>query len=163
MWFHPDIFASNVNPMYHNLTALVKGQRFVGAHIYPLPTSFSATSFAKSNSWGKDLYEDLVSPYYRQGFYWETWRRSPAEPTFCTPTYAYDAINVNTVAFPGVSFSYTKDHSKWGVSIQPNNLACVGGINRMTSQSKRGGGTVCMNNAALWRSLTAIIAQHDSC
>jgi len=163
-YFHPDLYATQIASQYRNLTSLVNGVRYIGASIKEISVLSGpvVTSFAKSNTWGKDVYEDLVCPHYRQGFYWETWRRPPVLPTYCTPQYAYDSINVNHVSFGSTSYSYTKDHSKWGVSMK-GNLACVGGINRMSSQRERGGGTVCLNNAPLWNSLTAIIADHDAC
>lgn len=143
--------------------------RFEGSNIVALPaksSSFSFTSFAKSNKWGKDLCEDLVSPHFGQGFFWETWRRLPPLPSYCTPTYPYDAINVNYIAFPGtnVRFHYTQDHSKWGVSTSSSKpLVCVGGINRMESQRKRGGGTCCISHPPLWKALSALIDETEPC
>ena len=46
-------------------------------------------------------------------------------------------------------WSESKDHAKWGISIE-NNWVCVGDINRMISQKKRGGGTIAFQDAALW-------------
>jgi len=166
MFYHPDLYAQSIASQYTNLSALVGGKRFDGAHVlqFPISSGMQVTHFGKSNSWGKDVYEDLVLPHFKSGFHWETWRRSPVEPTYCTPQYAYNSINVNQVKFPDVSFSYTKDHSKWGVSLGSNpGVACVGGINRMTSQKHRGGGTLCLKSAPLWQSLNAIIGSADTC
>lgn len=143
--------------------------RLDGAHIATFNakgSSFAFTSFAKSNNWGEDLYADLVSPYFKQGFFWETWRRSPPLPSYCPPEHPYEELNVNHIAFPGtsVNFHYTQDHSKWGVSTsgaQP--ISCVGGINRMSSQRKRGGGTVCQTYTPLWKALSSLIAEADKC
>lgn len=143
--------------------------RFDGSHIATLKakdSSFSFTSFAKSNNWGEDLCENLVSPYYKQGFFWETWRRNPPLPSYCPPVHKYEELNINYVALPGTNYKwhYTQDHSKWGVSaIASQPITCVGGINRMESQRKRGGGTVCQTYSPMWRAMYALISQADNC
>ena len=40
---------------------------------------------------------------------------------------------------------------------------CVGDINRMQSQRKRGGGTVCFTQPGLWASLAAAVTAEDKC
>lgn len=42
-------------------------------------------------------------------------------------------------------------------------FVCIGGINRMESQAKRGGGTVCFNEQTLWGSLTKSITDVERC
>lgn len=168
-FFHPDIYSSNlvVSHKYTNISDLIDGTRYEGANVLTVQAgSTTITSFAKSNSWGKDLYEDLVCPYFDQGFQWETWRRSPKEPSYCTPTYKYDSINVNSIAFPDsdTKWSYTQDHAKWGLSLDAKlPVVCIGGINRMSSQRARGGGTVCMKRPAFWNAMNAIVAGSDGC
>eukprot|EP01127_Copromyxa_protea_P003630 TRINITY_DN13427_c0_g1_i1.p1 TRINITY_DN13427_c0_g1~~TRINITY_DN13427_c0_g1_i1.p1 ORF type:complete len:340 (+),score=63.40 TRINITY_DN13427_c0_g1_i1:52-1071(+) len=169
MYNHPDIYDSNVDSAtFPNLAAAVDDKkRLEGSHIVTLSAgSFSVVSFAKSNSWGKDLGEDLVSPYYQLPFMWETWRRHPLLPSYCTPDYTYDELNVNGISFPGtnIQFHYTKDHSKWGVANSNSNyISCIGDINRMESQRKRGGGTNCITYAPLYHALRNIISTTDSC
>jgi deoxyribonuclease II len=48
----------------------------------------------------------------------------------------------------------THDHAKWGISVQ-SDWVCVGDINRMISQRKRGGGTIALQNKTLWSALNA--------
>lgn len=130
------------------------------------------THFAKSAVWGQDLYEDLVEPYYEKGFMWETWRRKPyTEPTYCRANASsgkkYDSVNVMSIRFgQGTSretvFKYTRDHCKWGISAVGSTV-CIGDINRMTSQKKRGGGTACIESAPLWNAIDALINSTDSC
>ena len=146
-------------------------------------TSF--TSFAKRGSWGKDLYEDLVQPQLGINMAWETWRRSPYLESFCkVGGYAFDSVNVEYISlFPGEPpFHYTKDHAKWGITLPADEgepteggdddaspagtWLCVGGINRMASQYKRGGGTLCGRTEGadeLGAVLTAIVTQRDNC
>ena len=85
--------------------------------------------------------------------------------------------------------SYTSDHSKWAVSVCPalmgagagagrllsagpsaacpaafKKWVCVGDINMMSSQSSRGGGTVCFDHAPdLWERLVSAVTLVDTC
>ena len=59
-------------------------------------------------------------------------------------------------------FPYTRDHCKWGISCTGSTV-CVGDINRMTSQKKRGGGTACIENPSLWKAIHALINSTDPC
>ena len=130
------------------------------------------THFAKSAVWGQDLYEDLVEPYYKKGFMWETWRRKPyTEPTYCsanaTSGKLYDSVNVMSIKFgagtaPNALFKYTRDHCKWGIA-STGSTVCIGDINRMTSQKKRGGGTACIESPPLWKAMNALINSTDAC
>jgi hypothetical protein len=52
-----------------------------------------------------------------------------------------------------VAWPETHDHAKWGISTH-SNWVCVGDINRMISQRKRGGGTIAFQNEILWRGLS---------
>ncbi len=46
----------------------------------------------------------------------------------------------------------TDDHAKWGITVGCD-WGCVGDINHMVSQRKRGGGTIAFQNPTLWHSL----------
>lgn len=105
------------------------------------------TSFAKSGSFHKELYEDFVAPHYNAGeFYVETWRHGPGNiESNCTrPTKIYNIKDVS-IKDENIEFSTLHDHSKWMVSVE-NKLICVGDINRQEHQKVRGGGTVCVQN-----------------
>jgi deoxyribonuclease-2 len=47
----------------------------------------------------------------------------------------------------------THDHAKWGITLHEPWI-CVGDINRMISQRKRGGGTIAFQNRTLWQALS---------
>jgi deoxyribonuclease-2 len=47
----------------------------------------------------------------------------------------------------------THDHAKWGITLHAPWI-CVGDINRMISQRKRGGGTIAFQNEILWLALS---------
>jgi deoxyribonuclease-2 len=74
-------------------------------------------------------------------------------PTNCSNQYAVyniDKINLDKIVPGGFSYVNGADHSKWAANLalndQSSKYACVGDINRQTSQFSRGGGTVCFNN-----------------
>ena len=48
-----------------------------------------------------------------------------------------------------VTWTEGDDHAKWAVMLDGSSNLCVGDINRMTTQRKRGGGAVCFSNAGL--------------
>jgi len=105
-------------------------------------------SFAKNSAWALDLYEDFVSPYFDTDLFIDSWmngNKENAMPSYCSPQYAYDNVNVRLIYLSeSIFWKETKDHSKWAVSAQENeiNLYCIGDLNREFSQAKRGGGTV---------------------
>jgi len=168
----PSIWESNVPAalasVYPSFTNLVKGVRQNGAHVLTFKSwkNTTFTVFGKDNKWGEDLYEDLVAPNLQVGFQWQTWRRDNPDNhmgSYCVPKYPFNSLNILSMNFsPAFSFSYTKDHSKWGIS-QLKNWVCVGDINRMISQRKRGGGTACMQSAPLWNALKQVVGGTEAC
>jgi len=177
-----------------NFSLLINKKYFSGHNAAQIQTRFNQytfTHFAKSYQWANDLYESFVSPYFQSAFLWETWRRSPEEPSFCYPNFTWTNINVLEVQFDNnasLSFDYTQDHSKLGIS-SPNNTystslsqmeapkekenvlsastfqkyVCVGDMNRMYSQETRGGGTACIIQPYLWQALKNAFIQCDTC
>jgi deoxyribonuclease II len=87
--------------------------------------------------------------------------------SYCKPKHAYDVTNIQQIAWGvpanGLAYKETKEHSKWAISSDKTNWACIGDINRMDSQADRGGGTTCFYMAGLWRSLKNLIAAEDTC
>eukprot|EP00696_Hemimastix_kukwesjijk_P008087 gnl/Hemi2/20234_TR6706_c1_g1_i1.p1 gnl/Hemi2/20234_TR6706_c1_g1~~gnl/Hemi2/20234_TR6706_c1_g1_i1.p1 ORF type:complete len:404 (-),score=142.26 gnl/Hemi2/20234_TR6706_c1_g1_i1:1000-2211(-) len=123
------------------------------------------TSFSKDSAYGKDLYQFLVQPALNVDLYVETWIRSPPLPSFCKGgQYKYNTWNVRSLNVDGTEFDETNDHSKWAVSATSSKpWVCIGGINRMSSQYKRAGGTICFEEASLWKSLHDSIVSYDDC
>ncbi|XP_022189882.2 plancitoxin-1 [Nilaparvata lugens] len=126
------------------------------------------TSFAKSRKFSKDLYEDLVAPSLLTSMSVETWRNGAGSPLPSDCSTAYKVMNVENVNLcvkkDCDSFSYTKDHSKWAVSIDDQKpYICIGDVNRALSQGKRGGGTVCMNNAKVWKAFYSAVTDVEPC
>jgi len=136
-------------------------------------TSLKGTKFkvfAKNTQWNADLYESLLQPAISQNMLISTWRlgaKATIMPSFCQPNYTYDSVNVEELAIPGGSefqWRYTKDHSKWAISLhEERNFVCIGDINRMYSQYKRGGGSACFVNDKLWYSYYNMIYNTSTC
>ena len=162
-------------PAIQNLRLLASGERDDNGG----SNTFSFTSipywntyfdtFYKAPSWGKYLYEDFVEVQYQDDFTWETWMNGiNPDPSFCagdSDGHLYNSTNIRVLKIGDTKFKETQDHSKWGISTGPRNqrLVCLGDINRQESQNKRGGGTTCLANSALWQYLSSAIQDQDCC
>jgi len=120
-------------------------------------TSLAGTtflSFAKSHKFGADLYDDLVAPTLKSDLLVETWLRTSGGNMTSNCTAKFKVYKVTHINLPGpVSFKESDDHAKWATSYVQNTeyqksppWTCIGDINRMKSQFKRGGGTVCLQD-----------------
>ncbi|KAN0038156.1 hypothetical protein ACTA71_000328 [Dictyostelium dimigraforme] len=128
--------------------------------------------FAKNAAWDKDLYEDLIQSTLKQNMAVTSWRlgaKASVMPTYCSGgNYTYDSINTLTFSFEDptegtVNWKYTKDHSKYALSIhEADNYVCIGDVNRMYTQFKRGGGSACFINKSLWQSYVDMIQTIDA-
>lgn len=118
---------------------------------------------AKNRDWNQDFWNDLVGPDIHEDINVETWIRG--NPATVIPS-TKDSDNVHTVAdikyitlrALGLPWAWpeVQDHAKWAIS-HADNWICVGDINRMISQEKRGGCTVAFQDPDLW----ALLNQTD--
>lgn len=116
---------------------------------------------AKSRLWGEDFWLDLVSPRLRCDLVVETWRRGAVTPLEDSRSDDYDEDALSLKFSVGTSqtyqWSYTRDHAKWAVALKndANSLpwVCVADLNRMVSQEKRGGASLCFQEERLWQAL----------
>ena len=110
---------------------------------------------AKNREWNQDFWNGLVGPTLGFDMDVETWIRGSIPPVADTDgihkTYDIKYINLGPLGIH-VAWPETHDHAKWGITTH-SNWVCVGDINRMISQRKRGGGTIALQNEALWRGL----------
>ena len=120
---------------------------------------------AKNRKWGKDFWNGLVGPELKEDIDVETWIRGknvipPIQDTDGVHK-TFDIKFVDLTPIAKYQWPENADHAKWAVSTgvppkgQPDNgknhkWVCVGDINRMVSQEKRGGGTIAFQNDALW-------------
>ena len=126
-------------------------------------------SFSKSPNDHVDLYAKIVAPNLKTNLYVETWRKNPGNPleSFCTKP-SVENVNEIDLKFSNSKlngkFGYKDDHSKWALS---KSVAlpyiCIGDINRMESQYKRGGGTTCFQTPQVWKYWDQWVGAVESC
>jgi len=111
---------------------------------------------AKNKEWNDDFWNDLVGPTLGDDMDDETWIRGPIPPIADSDgihkTFDIKYINLGPM---GLHWAWpeTHDHAKWGITLH-DPWVCVGDINRMISQRKRGGGTIAFQNQVLWLGLS---------
>lgn len=111
---------------------------------------------AKNREWGKDFWNDLVGPTLKSDIDVETWIRGKIPPVLDSDgihkTFDVKYIDFSPLGVPW-TWAETHDHAKWGITVD-SDWVCVGDINRMVSQEKRGGGTIAFQDAKLWAALS---------
>ncbi|KAL1445524.1 hypothetical protein MTO96_044972 [Rhipicephalus appendiculatus] len=144
-------------------------------------------SFAKHGQYEQDVYETAVAVTLGKDVLVSTWRngRGGKLPPACNGIAGPRVLDVLQMRFDQASsnaslaFDNTEDHSKWAVSLPGktwthdkaeesggNNdvgYVCVGTLNRMQSQLRRGGETLCFRNAMLHGLLLNSVVSHDTC
>lgn len=128
-------------------------------------------SFAKGASFANDLYHSWVAPALQSDLLVQFWRRSTGLlPSNCSDNWK--VLNIDLIS-PGqsVTFKATEDHSKWAVSTGSSRTGsgtsggwvCVGDINRDEAEERRGGGTVCRQDDAVWKAYRSAALQCETC
>ena len=111
---------------------------------------------AKNRKWNKDFWNDLVGPTLKADMNVETWIRGKIPPTLDSDgihkTFDVKYIDLSQLGIPW-TWPETHDHAKWGITVD-SDWVCVGDINRMVSQEKRGGGTIAFQDQTLWAALS---------
>ena len=111
---------------------------------------------AKNREWNDDFWNDWVGPQLGDDMDDETWIRGPIPPVADSDGIhkTFDVKYIN-LGFMGAHWAWpeTHDHAKWGITLHKPWI-CVGDINRMISQRKRGGGTIAFQNQTLWLGLS---------
>lgn len=152
----------NLKAKFPNIVRLLEGNQILTLKSI---NGIEFTSFAKSSTFQRDLYQDLVGPSLKTNLSVETWRMGTATnnlPSNCTTTYNVNTVTNIEITESNYKFSSSRDHSKWAVS-SDSNWICVGDINRQYSQFKRGGGTVCQNSKPISDAYRSVIAGVEPC
>lgn len=177
----------------HPPLALLLQKRFIHTQPWlltaKLVTQGNATfvSFAKHGQYEQDVYETAVGVTLGKDVLVSTWRngRGGKLPPACNGVAGPRVLDVLQMRFDQASsnaslaFDNTEDHSKWAVSLPGKTwtydkaeesggnsdvgFVCVGTLNRMQSQLRRGGETLCFRNAMLHGLLLNSVVSHDTC
>lgn len=120
-----------------------------------------------------ELYSQMVAPKLKSSLLVESWRRGAGTNlrSDCRQEFHVSNVRQMRISFSPDSevpdsgiWSYERDHSKWAISESSEKAyVCIGDINRMQSQQKRGGGTVCMKNTTIWRLFRNAIYDIEAC
>ena len=123
--------------------------------------------FAKNKNFGADLYAAFVAPSLKTNLLAETWQHgsSPTGPS-CKTQYTVENIirldvksNADDYAFDNYA-----DHSKYVLEKSGDiPYVCIGDINRMETQFKRGGGTLCTKDKQIWTVFKSVVKEIYSC
>lgn len=117
----------------------------------------------------KDVFK--VVPFlnpFENSFFWKSLKQS------CSCGGQFQVLNIDEVNFgPWIDdFNFTThhDHSKWAISFETaasskrmSKVVCIGDINRMKTQMKRAGGTVCFENPEVWKAYSGLVKSVESC
>ncbi|XP_012216163.2 plancitoxin-1 [Linepithema humile] len=123
-------------------------------------------SFAKSDKWQKDLYDEFVAPTLKSDLFAETWLNGRGRlPSDCEHVKVYNVMSIRLNAVD-IDFKSSRDHSKWAVTVEGKTnrtWTCIGDINRADTQYTRGGGTVCFNNRKIWKNYRGAVNDMEPC
>lgn len=127
-------------------------------------------SFYKSPNDRVDLYAGIVAPAMDTSLKVETWRHDPGHPLDSECKIKNEFVeNVKEIQIEFVNskdtgyFSYYDDHSKWAITDSHLEMVCLGDINRVQSQFKRGGGTTCLKKNSVWSAFNSFIEKVEQC
>ncbi|XP_054169359.1 plancitoxin-1-like [Oppia nitens] len=130
----------------------------------------SITSFAKSNKYEKDIYSGLIATYFKENLLVQSWRNGAGGrlDSDCTDKYKVqniDKIQIPVIKIKDVDWQTTEDHSKWGITDDNSGqtYTCIADINRMKSQFKRGGGSLCLESTKVWQIFKKSIEEVEGC
>eukprot|EP00389_Voromonas_pontica_P007273 GDKH01010967.1.p1 GENE.GDKH01010967.1~~GDKH01010967.1.p1 ORF type:complete len:428 (-),score=88.60 GDKH01010967.1:320-1603(-) len=180
---HPNIyharFAADLKdsaPTLHGVLMekkYVRGGKGETSSVRPIAVkgaSTKFTSFSKSGHWGRareltqaDIYAGLIVPSIRQTLATQTWLRGSMFGAHCDAKH--EVVDIGLVKMLGEEWRSTRDHSKWAVATSGSRpTVCLGGVNRMTTQAKRGGNSVCFESGPLHDLLSkSIVGILDDC
>ncbi|KAK0417037.1 hypothetical protein QR680_012798 [Steinernema hermaphroditum] len=126
--------------------------------------------FAKTGSFGKDLYHDFVAPQVASPLLVESWLHESSEDKnlFSDCFGHYSVYNAKYIKLPfDVNFENWYDHSKYAVAYTDGGFAnpwvCIGDINRQTHQERRGGGTMCIIDYRLHAAFRGVVTEFYPC
>ncbi|RWS21726.1 Deoxyribonuclease-2-like protein, partial [Leptotrombidium deliense] len=130
------------------------------------------TAFSKGKKYEVDLYSDVIAKAFRADVSVETWRRGAGNKLSSNCNSEEKVVNIDAIEMKlkegkktiTVQWLYTQDHAKWAVSeSEKSPFVCISDINRMESQFKRGGGSLCIHDTDVWNEFRGLITSIEHC
>ncbi|XP_003746950.1 deoxyribonuclease-2-alpha [Galendromus occidentalis] len=172
---NPNMYASSAPPKIrskYNELDLLLDKKYLRSQPYSLKDLIPAingtvfTAFAKGGPLNKDIYSGVIAPALETDLYVESWRNGNGGrlPPDCFDKYKVTDIQkiALKVGKGTMQWSSSEDHSKWAVGDR-GQWICLGSINRMLSQFKRGGETMCFQNLGVHQLFRSAMAEFTPC
>nr|UOI85652.1 deoxyribonuclease 2-1 [Dugesia japonica] len=165
--FLPQLFTDDVE-LINLLPNLIKNVRSKqpDSNILKFKTinSLELIHFGKSPKYNEDLYSGLIAPSLNDSLFVETWTNGKGGKLDSLCQLKYKVNNVDQINFTNKVYQSKSDHSKWAISqSQKLSYVCIGDINRMKSQFKRGGGSLCISKSEAWQKMFKLITNYEKC
>ena len=104
-------------------------------------------------------YDNTLRAIYKDDFYVRTWILPKLAPSICGD---YSIYNVNLLKFGNFSYTKRKEHSKWAISKNKDEV-CFSDLNHCPSQAHRGGHIICFENPILHKIMLDAVQSTDNC
>jgi len=172
--YHAFIYDSNVPSSIPNLDSFAnfangKYTTSESSITFQSLANVNFLAFGKNGATNSDIFEDYVAPGLNSGaLYVETWCCGDygdcCQPSYCQGSpiidpsgpqngksnYAYSSITIEKFSFATDLYYETKNnHAKFALS-EKNLYVCPSDNNRVDTQRHRGGGTLCLQDKALY-------------
>jgi deoxyribonuclease II len=130
--------------------------------------SMASTNFKiiyKNGYINGSIFEDGITAMLNSDLLAESWGRPIQDPWCGDSDNPHCTGNSEMIQFEeGFEWKRTQDHAKWAVPIRDGvEFSCLGDMNRMVSQWKRGGGFYCIQSERLRSALRNLIVEQETC
>ncbi len=116
--------------------------------------------YSKSNKSPDLPYDGIIPNTYQSSIFVETWSKPEILEIICDTKYK--VMNVLNVKFGDYIYKRENEHSKWAV-LEKKPIACYSDLNRISSQKRRGGLTICIEESNLADIMRGSITEHEDC
>ena len=164
----------NLYKKYDNLQAIINGEPLpADGHPHSkietlfLTDNTILNAFNKNGTFGADIFDALISPHFEppMSLYTETWQNGRSKlHSNCTDDYFVKNIVYMAFYADHLDYKESQDHSKWAISADERyHYLCFGGVNRMGSQFRRGGGMYCFFHDIFWKFMISAVGMTEDC
>mmetsp|Transcript_42125 Transcript_42125/g.51138 ORF Transcript_42125/g.51138 Transcript_42125/m.51138 type:complete len:431 (-) Transcript_42125:447-1739(-) len=170
----PWVYSSNNKGSLGNVTDLLKGVSFnntksTSTSVTAHPTSNSISTlklYGKTQQFGADMMDSVIAVDGLSSSWWsQSWLNSGGPlGAFCPEKQDVSVVDVRTMSYGSGTDSWdtVNDHSKWAISTS-GGYVCMNDNNRVESQFRRGGLSVCFQQPDLYKVLKAGVDKEGEC